>query len=492
MQRTGRLTMALTLTLLALSMSGQDLDSLRALRDSGKYSEAASLLAQRVTNDPSDIDAKRLLAETLSWLKRFDEAERIYAEVAASTGTPDDRIALARVYMWTQQYARARKLLEQLVKFHARSAALEELARLDYWTGDLRSAMVRFSTLRDQGRLSASGEKELLGIRATMKPAIRAHVKAGYDDQPYELVTSQIQFSGYLDPLSSYSISAGQHLASSDKKRFEVPFVAIGASIAFPRVRLSLQPSVRVVKFETGETRALPALTLMRRTESSALALRIDESELVSTRSSAATDVTERRVSLDYTREFRPGSAFSISTYVNRYSDENEGMGAHAYAIRPIFSRTSWQIYGGVSAAWRDTEESRFEISSTSAVPSGVDFRIRYKGIYNPYPTPQDQREARLIAGFVFKDERFPITTRFQLTGGAARDRAIAFGPEIDQTPTPITYSFSFEREYEPWDAALNLSWRTRSQIDLNVRIEHVSTAYYEANEVSASLVRRF
>lgn len=489
MGRLNQLLLLLVTVCLPFSSRAQSVESLRALRDSGKLEEAAALLRERVAANPSDVAARRLLAETLSWLKQFDEAERLYAGLADATRSPDDLLAHARVLTWMQRYDQARPILEPIQSTFA--PAREELARIDYWEGDLRSAWANYSALRTAGVLSPAGEKELNEIRAGMTPRLRANTTARRDDQPYDLATSEIDYSAFIDPLTMIRIAAGQHFTRSESSS-TVPFFEIGSRVTLPRLRLQIEPALRLVRFGSDDTRVLPSLVIAVDTPLAKVAIGLEETEIISTRSSAATDVSERRATISLKREFRPETVLSISGYLSRYSDQNDGAAVFGYATRPLLVREDWLIYGGVSAAWRDTDESRFELATVSSSRSGGIFELRYRGIYDPYPTPHDQREAKLIGGLLLSHAERSLNARIQLTGGIAHDRAVAFGPQLAQTPDPVTFSFFFDRKYKPWDASVTLSWRTRSRNDLQVKLEHVSTAYYEANEVTASLVRRF
>jgi hypothetical protein len=130
---------------------------------------------------------------------------------------------------------------------------------------------------------------------------------------------------------------------------------------------------------------------------------------------------------------------YAIHAESLRYFDRNRGSDADAFFLQPFGA-----IALGASAAWRDTRESRFA-----------------SGIYDPYYTPEQQREARAIAAFA--------------THGLGIHLDAGFGHDA------IAGSF------HPWRAAVSF---TRSRFTLAA--EHSSTAFYQSNEIRASVTGRF
>jgi hypothetical protein len=117
-------------------------------------------------------------------------------------------------------------------------------------------------------------------------------------------------------------------------------------------------------------------------------------------------------------------------------------------------------------------------------------FRYQYRGEYDPYWTPDNLFEARLVAAIERRMSRGGV--KLHADGGWARDRGRAFGPDAGPGPfPPATFTFAFDRTYRPWragiagDLAFASHWRIEAGIERSVTVDYRSTS------VHAALVRR-
>jgi len=178
----------------------------------------------------------------------------------------------------------------------------------------------------------------------------------------------------------------------------------------------------------------------------------------------------------------------SIGIERDRFTDHNSASAADAYILWPVTRMISL----GASAMTRDTEESRFIIESITATrdPSGQFFHYTYRGAYDPYWTPHDLVEGRLIVAI--QRQISTATVRLQADGGYARDRAVAFWPESDRTPFPSQIGQSlFNRSYNPWRVRLTTTMPISHGFTLDAGYEYSATAFYRANTFHAALARR-
>jgi hypothetical protein len=128
-----------------------------------------------------------------------------------------------------------------------------------------------------------------------------------------------------------------------------------------------------------------------------------------------------------------------------------------------------------------------------TAVSSTFDagfFRYQYRGEYDPYWSPDDLLEGRLVAAVERRMSRGGV--KVHADGGYARDRGRAFGPDAGPGPFPeSTFTFAFDRTYRPWragiaaDLALVSHWRIEAGVERSVTVDYRSTT------VHAALVRR-
>ncbi|MFL6244494.1 MAG: hypothetical protein ACJ74H_00590, partial [Thermoanaerobaculia bacterium] len=147
-------------------------------------------------------------------------------------------------------------------------------------------------------------------------------------------------------------------------------------------------------------------------------------------------------------------------------------------------------LWLGASAAARDTDESRFRLTAVSSTRDAGFFRYQYRGEYDPYWTPDNLLEARLVLALERRTSRGGV--KLHADGGFARDRGRAFGPDAGPDPFPASpFTFTFDRTYHPWRAGLAADFTLAPQWRIEAGVERGVTVDYRSTSVHASLVRR-
>ncbi len=184
-----RLTIAVCFFLLSLpwlSIGGQDKEDVRfllaqAYMGSGQYEKAREICNILLHEDPRNMQAKVMLADTLAYERKFGEAEALYTQILDEGDNPEVKRKLADVLSWDKQYDRAiafydevlargedqgvraqkarvlgwqRKYADSsaeykkaLAKDYDRWIDLEMKAKQAYWDGRVNSAIWRYNAL---------------------------------------------------------------------------------------------------------------------------------------------------------------------------------------------------------------------------------------------------------------------------------------------------------------------------------------------------------
>lgn len=436
-------------------------------------------------------------AQQMAWEKRFAESEALYRRiVAADPQSQAARLGLARVVMWQGRYAEAIAMFAELDGVDA----LEGRATAEYWSGDLRAAK------RDFERVLAIDEKRefartsLREIESTARPSQRITIDTVHDDQPLDGVRAEVASTFFSDPLTRWSVIGGTYQLDAGRiGESDGQYLAIENETRVGR--FTFGGSAGIFTFPDGVRRPSGSVMVRHRQ----LTFRVDHREEIASATSLRTHAASTTATLRWSHDGNWIGAAEISH--RRYFDDNRGNAAVAYAVVP-WRRGAWTFWGGASAAARDTQESRFRmtaISSTLATPhparspsrgsglgEGVSgfFRYQYRGEYDPYWSPDDLREARLVAAIERRTNRGGV--KLHADGGYARDRGRAFGPDVGPGPFPAsTFTFAFDREYRPWRAGIAADFTFATHWRIEAGVDRAVTVDYRSTSVHAALVRR-
>jgi tetratricopeptide (TPR) repeat protein len=368
-------------------------------------------------------------------------AEAVAREaVAEYPGSRDARFALASSLLWQKKYGEAQRKYRELLAADAsdREARLG-LANALYWSGDFAAAEREYLRLPEH----PDAARSLSEIRLASSPGIQLRSFYRSDDQPFRVGFADVTGYMFSRPDLKWEGGIGTYRLDDESREASAPFAHAGLELALPRVRTRLRTSAMLLRFPDEDTGVLGFIATDHRLTSSTLSLTASRGERFGSSAAISTHVYADSLELKW---HRPNASVRAETL--RYFDGNEGLAADAWVLLP-----AGPLSAGASVAFRDTRDSRFTLA----------------GIYDPYWTPIDLREARLIVAGSRPIGQ--ITARFHLDGGVAKE-------ELNGT-------------FHPWRAAISTSIPL-SRLTLTLEAERLSTVFYSANEIRASLAGRF
>jgi tetratricopeptide (TPR) repeat protein len=378
-------------------------------------------------------------ANELAFSRRFAEAEALYRTLPA---TPETRLALARVVLWQGRYAEAAAMFDALEGVEA----LEGKASAQYWSGDWRSADRTFRHVLETDPGRESGQKALREIAAATRPSQRIGFEGVHDDQPLDLVRGEIAATLFSDPQTRWTFAFGQYAGDASGH-----FASIANQTTLRG--LTVNAAAGLFTWPDGVRRPVGSARLQWRSFSA----RLERAPEIASAASFGRHVASTTTALRWetSRHWLASAELAHRTY----SDDNDGWSAVAYAVAPV-RRSDWTFWGGASVAARDTSESRFSSA----------------GVYDPYWTPDDLREARAVVAI----ERRIASGAVKLhgDGGYAQDKGRAF-------------DIPYDRSYRPWrlglatDLPLTPNFRIEAGVTRGATVDYRSTTYH------AALVRR-
>jgi len=358
-------------------------------------------------------------ARQLAWQKQFAAAEKLYRQaLRTDPGSREARFGLAQVLLWEGRYGEAR----QLFKTVNGPDAAEGAATAAYWQGDFRTAAREFASMpeRDFARRS------LADIRAASAGDLRLSFDGVDDNQPYRAWRSSATVSTFSDPLTRWDVTAGGYGVHNLDRRISrnEPFISATNVLVLPWQRLTVTTTLGALKSPDATTKPIGELSISRKLSPHASAtIAAQHRELLTNATAIDTHPSVTTLSVAWSRYVERGWIAGVEAGHNRYFDRNGGDYVQAYALWPVFKR----IRAGVSAAVRNTGETRFALDAVSSTVAQNFFTYSYRGSYRGYWTPIDFREARAIVSAAQSIGNAEL--KAQIEGGVAHDEARAFGP---------------------------------------------------------------
>ena len=336
------------------------------LRNAGDLSGAVRLLRIRLTEHPSDPRAIRLLAQTLYWLKDFDQAQAVY-DTALSRHRDDSELRLdyARMLVETRKDRAARSLLEPLLdRPGAAARALTLLGTLDYWGGRLTAAVRHFRAALKADSTSVDARRQWREIAMITAPWGGIGLEAAHDDQTLDRITPTLHAGVFLSPLVSVELRGrGDRYRSGDSLSRSVQSGVISLKGYAPALRLETELSGGLVHRSFGESGGDWTVRLQGRIRLPghlSIGTRAERRPYFQTVASLTTPVTVRELTAFAALDHPSGWLAEAALGRLRYPDGNSQTSGYAWLLAPVLRRTGYAIALGYAFSAQDTRESRF------------------------------------------------------------------------------------------------------------------------------------
>lgn len=386
-------------------------------------------------------------AQELAWARKFAESAALYRQILATQpASGDAQLGLARVLMWQGHYAEAIALFAKLTSIEA----LEGRATAEYWSGDYRAAARHFRSVLMLDPTRELARKSLVEISSTSAPSQSITVAGSSDDQPVDFVRTEVAATFFSDPLTRWTAAAGRYRADAERGSSGT-YVSIANETKVKTLTMSVR--LGMFAFPDGAHRPVGYAAVRR----GPLTLRFERQPELASAPSFRRHVSSTTTALRWERDQPWIAAAEVSS--RQYSDDNRGYAVTGYVLVPL-RRNGWTLWSGGSIALRDTEHPRFTL----------------EGRYDPYWTPDDLREGRLVVSLERKMPRASL--KLHGDAGYTRDRS-------------RTGDFAFDRDYRPWRAGMTATLRLPRGFHIEAAVERSSTVDYRVNSFHGALVRR-
>ena len=463
----------------------------RRLRDNQQFVEAIVVLERHLELHPEDVEAARLHAQTLYWLKDYGRARGAYA--AALARHPDHeqlRLEYARMLAETGELRGARTLLETHSSMSGTSAdASALLGTVLYWQGDLTGAKRRFreALKKDPGHQAAARQLSEIDIAAASW--VRIAPTVWRDDQPLDRTGVGIEAGWFATPLLSLAFRSQPDRHAAERSRtywtneVEVSHFAPAARL---ETRVAAGAFRRPDADDSFEWIARAELGL-RAGGGVTLRGRAERAPYLYTVASLDTPITTETVTGLVQWTHRRGWLAEAAIQRQRFPDANIVGSAYGWLLAPLLVRGPSQFQAGYAFSTADAEEDRFVLARPEQTVPPSDPRFDLGGVYRPYYTP-----ARVLTHSVTAAMTAANPAGLTLRAGGsygirAHEDATAFLPLGNQMVASVE-----RRSFTPWTARASLEIPAARGFVVSARAESGRTAFYRWTTASVHLLFRF
>ena len=468
-----------------------------ALRISGRFEAAATLLERYLEHHPGSPRATLLLAQTYYWMNNFESARRLFREGVRRHPDYDSlKLEYARMLVEMNQGDEARPLLRQLLENEtAAPEAMYLLGTLSYWSGDLPGARYYYlSALRLNPR-HFYARRMLKEIRRLSAPWIRLSSVYQHDSQPLKQLNSYVEGGWFLAPLLPVTIAARSQNFSVGDRTPSSSSLEVAVRNTWPASGLRMEVAAGLLKQSfadkvdwTGRARASIELS-----KQFALSVGAERVPYLFTTSSLEEAVMVQSVggSLEMTNAH---GWYGKAGYRRQYfPDANAAGSAYSWLLAPLHRSLSLELHVGYGFNYQNARENRFRPAEGSPKRSRDDDDEPIPGVYVPYYTPQNQKRHDVVGSMIVKfQNRVSLSVNLSYGVYATEDAPYFYSDDDDdEREKELPGTGLYVRRFYPWTIGGKLNVDLSSGITLVLQGEHQRTAFYETTYIGGNLLFR-
>ena len=426
-----KLTLVLSILLLSESLFGQTPDTILIARNEANqnnFLEADKMLTQYNLHH-LDINALRLHAQVLYWMKDFKRSADTYeTTLAAFPNAAEVKLDYGNFLFATGKLAQAQQMLVSFQKYDNKNVEGNILlAQLYYWDGNIALAREKLEAVLQPYPNNATALNILGQINATTAPylSIRGIYKS--DDQPIQPAGGEIEIGKYINRLLSPTFLINYSHFTLPDNNFNSMWVQVGNKLSIGNGRFSAGVTGGLFTHQGKERSTTPTVNLLLTQKLSkilSLEANIAERPYQFTSASIRTLVMQTfsgiAINFNQSNNWLGRAAYQIENF----KDDNKIQTAYLWLLAPLVSRDKFSIKAGYGFNYANADVNNFvPATSLSTTIQNTAVGASVKGIYEPYFTPSNQISHSVLASLSFAfSPKVNFNTRVNIAFSATAD----------------------------------------------------------------------
>jgi len=469
------------------------LNEAKSLRDAGNFEQAVQVLVNLNKTYPENNWVLRLWAETLFWMKNYEDAAWVYEKaIRIFPADLDVKYEYALMLFAQGKYEKTRELLIVYTDNKPGDAGAESLlGTTDYYLGHFKEAdehLEKSLILNPTNNKTKEIHREVSRI---VSPWLKAVVSFTDDSQPMKQWVPELQGGWYNSHFLNLSFSLGLQNFNSDSIHTNFYNFQLQNSFQFPKAGFSATVSMGGFYTTSDQSFDYSWGVSLHQKIAKYFHLRLggERSAYTYTLSSIEKPFSRNRYSFSLSWE-KPKKWNASTGYIGEYFPDNNNVQTYyAWGLSPAISFSIFELYLGYAFNYANAKESRFTPEkSLDEILDDYNPDEQIKGIYDPYFTPNNQfANAALINLAIIPSQKVNIKLHASVGFYARAMNPYFYLDKKNSGKTFIRQDF-YQESFTPLDLGINLDTDLSDKIILSFSYKYLQTFYFNSNNFNIGL----
>ena len=381
------------------SVSQQSNDTLslvKDLRSVNKYEDASSLLKKYLKNNPSDVNALWLFAQTNFWLGNFNESDEYYKKALALDPENDFlNIDCARTLTNMGEWEKATSILKKL-KAGGKDYSDADfiMAKILYWENDFNRSEELLNNVLWKDGSNTEAYNLLQEVLKAKAPWLKVKASALHDNQPLDNQILSIEYGRFYSPLANLYIGFYFPFYAIDRKSANALWFQTGIKSFFSDIDLHTQADAGVFEYPDNSKADWTANIYLKKVFGRyfTVDLKADHSPYLNTLISVDTTLSNYNFSASAAWDDNSSVSGKAGYLYSLFPKSKYVYAAYGWIYSPPIKFSGFEIKPGYSVNYSNSGNNTFRaLNSLDEIISNYYYDQYISGIYDPYFTPKDQ-----------------------------------------------------------------------------------------------------
>lgn len=486
----------------ACPLSGQDIiptDTIEYARSKAyaKQFDEADRLLTLFTSTNNDINAMRLHAQVLYWMKEFSRAEVVYEKILVAF--PDVVIVKLDYGRFLFEVNKRTKAEEHLKKYLVSDSLNAEanilLAYIELWKGNSASAKKRTARLLQTYPENNKINDLMSEIIYQSSPYIKAGIQYVSDDQPINNTAFEIEAGWHRSWIFSPQLNLKTNNFQFNNTSDHSLWFQAGDKITMGNSGMTLQLAGGIFQPTGTDSTTYTGSLLLTQKISPAffIDLGYEKKPYQYTIASIKNPLLEKfytaALRLDKSGKWLGKAAYEVLQFENGGNIQT----VYAWLLIPLLTQKSFDLKAGYAFSYSNADKNTYVSSKPlSSVVATTALYGQVPGVYDPYFSPNRQFINSLLASVTIKfSAQVQFSARTSIGVYARADNPYIY---LDKKPGNaffINKVYSTE-EYTPIEFVSELQVKSNRKFSLNVSYTYNKLLFYSSNLLNLGMKYHF
>lgn len=460
-----------------------------------KFIEADKLLTE-YNLQHVDINAFRLHAQVLYWMKNFTRSAEVYERMLVSfPGLQVVKLDYGRMLFDKGKLIHAQEMLEDYKLYDSANAEVNILlARLYYWSGHIKMAKERLQDVLKPYPDNQTALNILNEINKATAPYIKSGGIYSSDDQPLRSFGVDLEGGWYKSWLLNPRLLINHNHFTLPDSTFNSMWIQLGNKISFGHSGFSINATGGIFKHQANNTSEVTGNIMLTQKISNAVSLeaflakRPYQYSSTSVRIPVMQAFSGGAINLNIANKWLGRAAYQIE----KFEDANKVQTIYLWLLVPIINKNNFSLKGGYAFNHSNADKNTFaSVKPLSTVIQTTANGGDVEGYYNPYFTPNNQTIHSLLGSIgIMLSDKVNFSSRLNIGVSASADN-----PGLVLNNNQNTYSINksyTKRSYTPIDFQNELLIHLSSNVMISAVYGYTKLLFYTINRGALQLKYTF